>query len=126
MIAFICRARKHVGNAAADDRSDDAERNRPEKCYVYVHDVFRDHPRNEANKKIPDQVKHAFSPSFAFALLERRRVLTRGWQLVGNSQCRLLTLQRRGSRGCVLFTFAQFVEFYGSEAVTPGNTGSPI
>jgi hypothetical protein len=33
---------------------------------VNVHDVFRDHPRNEANKKIPDQVKHAFSPSFAF------------------------------------------------------------
>ena len=34
MIAFICRARKHVGNAAADDRSDDAERDRPEKRYV--------------------------------------------------------------------------------------------
>jgi hypothetical protein len=66
MIAFICRARKHVGNAAADDRSDDAERDRPEERYVHVHDVFRDHPRNEANKKIPDQVKHAFSPSFAF------------------------------------------------------------
>jgi hypothetical protein len=66
MIAFICRARKHVGNAAADDRSDDAERDRPEKRHVHVHDVFRDNPRNEADKEIPDQVKHAFSPSFAF------------------------------------------------------------
>ena len=25
MISFVCRARKHVGNGAADDRSDDAE-----------------------------------------------------------------------------------------------------
>jgi hypothetical protein len=66
MIAFVCRAGKHVGNAAANERSDDAKRDRPEKRYVHVHDVFRDDPRNEANKKIPDQVKHAFSPFFAF------------------------------------------------------------
>jgi hypothetical protein len=91
MIAFICRARKHMGNAAADNRSDDAERDRPEERYVHVHDVFRDHPRNEANKKIPDQVKHAF---FHPLPLERRRVLARGWQLAGNSQCGLLPLQR--------------------------------
>jgi hypothetical protein len=29
MISFVCRARKHVANAAADDRSDDAELDRP-------------------------------------------------------------------------------------------------
>src|SRR5580704_7062229 len=66
MIAFICRARKHVGNAAAQDRSDDAERDRPEERYVHVHDVFRDNPRDEANQKVPDQVKHVFFPPFAF------------------------------------------------------------
>jgi hypothetical protein len=29
MISFISRAGKYVGNAAADDRSDDAEHDRP-------------------------------------------------------------------------------------------------
>jgi len=56
---------------------------------------------------------------------ERRRVLARGWQFVGNSHCELLALQLRGSRECVLFTFVQFVEFYGSEAVAPGKAGLP-
>ena len=37
MISFIRRARKHVANAAADDRSDDAEHNRPEESDVDVH-----------------------------------------------------------------------------------------
>jgi hypothetical protein len=118
MIAFICRTRKHVGDAAADDRSDDAERDRPEKRYVHVHDVFRDNPRNEANQKVPDQVKHAF---FHPLPLERRRILARGRQFAGISQCGLLALQLRGSRGCVLFTIGQFAEFYGAEAVPPGS-----
>jgi hypothetical protein len=30
MISVVCRARKQVGNAAADDRSNDAEHDRPE------------------------------------------------------------------------------------------------
>ena len=30
MISFVCRARKYVGNAPTDDRSDDAEHDRPE------------------------------------------------------------------------------------------------
>jgi hypothetical protein len=30
MITFVSRARKHVGNSAADDRTDDAEHDRPE------------------------------------------------------------------------------------------------
>ena len=30
VISFVCRARKHVANAAADDRSDDAEHGCPE------------------------------------------------------------------------------------------------
>jgi hypothetical protein len=33
MILFVCLARKHVGNAAADDRSEDAEHDRPEDRY---------------------------------------------------------------------------------------------
>jgi hypothetical protein len=42
---------------------------------VHVHDVFRDNTRDKPDKKIPDQVKHAFSPSFVFrspSLLARR------------------------------------------------------
>jgi len=54
MISFVCRARKHMSNAAADDRSDDAEHNRPEDCYVHVHHRFRDNPRDQANENIPD------------------------------------------------------------------------
>ena len=30
MVSFVCGARKHVGNGAAEDRSDDAEHGRPE------------------------------------------------------------------------------------------------
>jgi hypothetical protein len=37
MISFVCRARKHMANAATDDRSDDAEHDRPEERYVHVH-----------------------------------------------------------------------------------------
>jgi hypothetical protein len=32
-----CRVRKHVGNRAADDRSDDAEHDCPENRHVHVH-----------------------------------------------------------------------------------------
>src|SRR5205809_8055966 len=32
-----CRRRKHMGNRAADDRSDDAEHDCPENRHVYVH-----------------------------------------------------------------------------------------
>ena len=46
MKSFVCRARKHVGNGAADDRSDDAEHDRPEDRYVLVHHRFRDNPRD--------------------------------------------------------------------------------
>jgi len=51
-----------VGNAATDDRPDDAEHDRPEKRYVHVHHRFRDEARDKSNKNIPDQVKHTFSP----------------------------------------------------------------
>ena len=46
MIPFVCRARKHVANAAAEDRSDDAEHDSPEDRHVNVHDRFRDQPRD--------------------------------------------------------------------------------
>ena len=46
MISFVCRARKHVANAATDDRSDDAEHHRPEDRDVHVHHRFRDNPRD--------------------------------------------------------------------------------
>jgi len=37
MISCVFRAKKDVCNAAPDDRSDDAEHDRPEHRYVYVH-----------------------------------------------------------------------------------------
>jgi hypothetical protein len=46
MISFVCRARKHVSNATADDASNNAEHDRPENRYVHVHDVFSDKPRD--------------------------------------------------------------------------------
>jgi hypothetical protein len=46
MIALICRARKHVGNGAPEDRSNDAEHDRPEDRYVYVHHRFRNDSRD--------------------------------------------------------------------------------
>ena len=44
MISFVCRARKHVANAAADDRSNDAKHDRPEDRDMHVHHGFRDSP----------------------------------------------------------------------------------
>jgi hypothetical protein len=35
-----------VGNGAAEDRSDDAQHDRPEHRYVHVHYGFRDKPRD--------------------------------------------------------------------------------
>ena len=97
-----------MGDAAAEDRSDDAERDRPENRYVHMHDVFRDNARDKPNKQIPDQVKHAFSPSFVF-----RRPSIGGPASVVESQFPIWTLawQRTGRRSCVLLTFIQFVDF---------------
>ena len=44
MISFVCGARKHMGNGTADDRSDDAEHDRPKNGHVHVHHRFRDNP----------------------------------------------------------------------------------
>jgi len=56
-----CRVRKHVGNRAADDRSNDAEHDCPENRHVHVHHRFRDNPRDQPNNNVPDQVNHNFS-----------------------------------------------------------------
>ena len=37
MKSFVCRVRKHVGNRAADDRSDDAQHDCPKNRHVHVH-----------------------------------------------------------------------------------------
>ena len=44
MIPLIRRARKHVANTAANNRSDDAEHDRPNDRNVYVHYRFGDNP----------------------------------------------------------------------------------
>jgi hypothetical protein len=53
MKSFVCRARKHVGNGAANDRSDDAEHDRPQNRHVHVHHRFRDNARDQPNKNVP-------------------------------------------------------------------------
>jgi len=54
MISFVFRPQKHVSDGAADDRSDDAEHDRPENRHVRVHHRFRDNPCEQPNKNIPD------------------------------------------------------------------------
>jgi len=44
MISFVLRAKNHVSNAAAEERSDDSEHQCPEEGYVRVHHRFRDKP----------------------------------------------------------------------------------
>ena len=44
MISFVLRAKNHVGNAAAEDRSDDAEHDCPKEGNVRVHHRLRDKP----------------------------------------------------------------------------------
>ena len=48
------RRRKHVGNGPADDRSDDAEHDRPENRHVHMQHRFRDKPRDQSNNNVPD------------------------------------------------------------------------
>src|SRR5438045_6839699 len=48
------RRRKHVGNGPADDRSDDAEHDRPENRHVHVQHRFRDKPGDQPNNNVPD------------------------------------------------------------------------
>src|ERR1017187_4227474 len=49
MISFVSRARKDVGDCAAEDRPDDAEHDRPEDRYVLVHHRFRDNQIGRAS-----------------------------------------------------------------------------
>jgi hypothetical protein len=46
MISFVLRAQKHMGKSAAEERSDDAENNRPEDRYVHMQHRFRYEPRD--------------------------------------------------------------------------------
>jgi len=54
MIAFVGGAGKHVGKAAAEDRSDDAEHDGPEDRHMDVHHIFRDNPRDQSDENVPD------------------------------------------------------------------------
>jgi len=48
------RRRKHVGNSSTDDRSDDAEHDRPENRHGHVQYRFRDKARDQPNNNVPD------------------------------------------------------------------------
>jgi hypothetical protein len=47
-----------VSNAAADDRADYAQHDCPEHRYMHVHHRFRDDPRDQPDKNVPDEMKH--------------------------------------------------------------------
>jgi hypothetical protein len=57
----VGRSPKQVGHGAPDDRSDDAENDRPENRHVFMHDPFRGRSRDESNENVPNQVKHNFA-----------------------------------------------------------------
>jgi hypothetical protein len=44
MVSFVSGAKKQVGNAAAEERSDDAEHDCPHEAQVDVHYGLRDDP----------------------------------------------------------------------------------
>jgi len=50
----IGRPHEHVGDGAADDRSDNPENDRPKNCHMHVHDRFREHPGDKPNQNVPD------------------------------------------------------------------------
>jgi len=54
MISVVCRAEKHVGNGAPQDRSDNAEHDRPEDRHVHVHHRFCDNPGDQPDKDVPN------------------------------------------------------------------------
>src|SRR5579864_8773169 len=83
MKSLVCRARKHVANAAANDRPDDAEHDGPEERHVHVHHIFCDNARDQPNKYIPDQVKHT-----SLRVPEHRRVYATMWHVRITSGCR--------------------------------------
>ena len=45
-----------MGNGAADDRSDDAQHDRPENRHVHMHHRFRNNSRDQPNNNVPDEV----------------------------------------------------------------------
>src|SRR5580658_11108995 len=61
MISLVLRAKNHVGNTAAEERSDDAEHDCPEHRKVLVHHRFREKTRAQTDQNVPEYVKHAFS-----------------------------------------------------------------
>ena len=66
MESCIRGAGKYVADAAAHNRAQDAEHDRPEHRHVHVHDRFRDIARDQPDKNVPDQVKHTLPPAPAF------------------------------------------------------------
>jgi hypothetical protein len=74
MVSLILRAKNHVGNAAAEERSNNAKHDRPKHRKVLVHRRFREKPRAKTDQNVPEYVKHAFSSIVCFLLdLLRRR-----------------------------------------------------
>jgi hypothetical protein len=60
MEACAARTRKHVGDCSAKERPDDSEHDCPKDRHVRVHDRFGDRACDQANKDVPDKVKHIF------------------------------------------------------------------
>src|SRR5207249_4082950 len=53
--------RKDVRHESADNRTNNAEPDRPHKTHVHVHERFRSPPRDQTNDDVPNQMKHVSS-----------------------------------------------------------------
>jgi hypothetical protein len=60
MVSLVLRAKEHVRNAAAEERSDDAEYDCPKHRQVLVHRRFREKTRAQTDQNVPEYVKHVF------------------------------------------------------------------
>src|SRR5205809_7510780 len=56
--------REDVRHQSADNRTDNAEDDRPQKRHVHVHKRFRSPPRDQTNDDVPNQMKHDDVSSF--------------------------------------------------------------
>ena len=54
MISLVLRAKNHVGNTTAEERSDDAEHDCPQNRHVYVHHRFCNKPRDQPDNNVPN------------------------------------------------------------------------
>src|SRR5437016_12024599 len=62
---------KDVRHQPPDNRTDNAEDDRPQKTHVHVHERFRSPPGDQTNDDVPNQMKHDDVSSFEIGIDRR-------------------------------------------------------